>query len=293
MPPDVLELVKSGDNEKLQKCLLNGADVSRRDAGGCSALMRAAERGNVYAIELLIASNADLESKDNFGWTALICACRFGHVDAAAALIAANADLKAVDSLRATAETTAKKFGKHSEYAEAVRRAARLKALRLQKATHFDVLLTVMLARQRQRQPLVDDVPSASVAVVVARACGTVRHSGCAGKPGRVKEDADGVPNAALAAAVAALPSGLLAMVGEAMTRLSSQLEVAASLESCTPSRSTLLRPSKCDAARRASESSNRVKLSWPRSLVSPFLASCARLVPWPRARSLPTTAHT
>ena len=293
---DVIAIVKSGNNEKLHESLRMGADTSRRDAGGCTALIRAAERGNVRAIELLIAFDADIEAKDNFGWTALICACRFGRVDAAAALIAANADLKATDSLRATAETTARKFGKHSEYAEAVRRATDLKALRLQQAQRFEMLLAVMLARQRQLQ--VDDsdvVPNAALAAAVARAGSAVRRSGCAGEILRrtPKEDTDGVRSAALAAALATLPSGLLVMVGEAMMTGRPELPVKLTgglplpLRPCAPSIRAHSLTTRDPTRQIAIIRSNCAAFAWPRSFVARCLATLMRRT---RASGLPKT---
>lgn len=56
-----------------------------------TAIMYAAERGNVRMLEMLIANGADPSERDSCGMTALHIACQSGQLDAAAKLISCNA----------------------------------------------------------------------------------------------------------------------------------------------------------------------------------------------------------
>ena len=113
-------------------------------------------------------------------------ACQ-GKADAAAALILAGADIGTTADDGKTAEDNARAGGRLAEYAEALRKAVHKKAL-----GRLALLVALLLARQ-----------------------------------GQSLTDADGgVPCTGLAAAVVALPSGLLALIGEAITKLESPVEV-------------------------------------------------------------------
>ncbi|KAH8095696.1 hypothetical protein JL720_3019 [Aureococcus anophagefferens] len=68
----------------------HGADVDRRDDGGCTALVLAARKGRAAVVALLVASGADPNLRDAHGFQALHCAAWKGHADAAAALVAAE-----------------------------------------------------------------------------------------------------------------------------------------------------------------------------------------------------------
>ena len=58
-----------------------GADVNRTDSEGCTALMRAAERGVPDMVELLLKAGANPRAKDNFARTTLIFAASSGNSD--------------------------------------------------------------------------------------------------------------------------------------------------------------------------------------------------------------------
>lgn len=60
-----------------------------------TALMRAAERGSLRAVRLLLKKRADVNAKDTFGRTALMLAAAGGHLNVVKALLAAGADANA------------------------------------------------------------------------------------------------------------------------------------------------------------------------------------------------------
>jgi ankyrin repeat protein len=57
-----------------------------------SALMKAAEIGNVDMIRMLIRAGADIDQADKEGYTALMVAARFGQVDAVKVLLLLGAN---------------------------------------------------------------------------------------------------------------------------------------------------------------------------------------------------------
>lgn len=61
-----------------------------------TALMRAAERGNLRAVRVLLKKAADVNAKDSFGGTALMFAANKGHLAVVEALLTAGADPNAV-----------------------------------------------------------------------------------------------------------------------------------------------------------------------------------------------------
>jgi TonB family protein len=64
-----------------------GADVDRTDSIGCTALMRAAERGVPDMVQLLLKAGANPRAKDHFARTALMFAARSGNNDVVALLL--------------------------------------------------------------------------------------------------------------------------------------------------------------------------------------------------------------
>lgn len=74
---------------------LAGADASRPNRDGFTALHAAAEVDNAEAVPWLIAHGLPLEARTRHGHTALHVACALGHVAAARALLAAGADRQA------------------------------------------------------------------------------------------------------------------------------------------------------------------------------------------------------
>lgn len=81
----------------LQTVLAEGISVNVTDNDGETALMEAADRGNLQAVRNLISAGADVNAKDEDGETALMVAADDGHTAIVQALIAAGADVNARD----------------------------------------------------------------------------------------------------------------------------------------------------------------------------------------------------
>lgn len=69
-----------------------------RDADGLTPLMRAADRGHIAVLDVLISAGADLALADEDGLTALHYAALCGHASAAGALVRAGAPLDIRDN---------------------------------------------------------------------------------------------------------------------------------------------------------------------------------------------------
>jgi hypothetical protein len=90
------ECVSSGSLERMLHLLLLGA--SPASVGGCSALVRAAQSGDLGALELLLLHGADPKAKDGAGVTALHAAATRGDVQMASALFKRGCDPDAQDA---------------------------------------------------------------------------------------------------------------------------------------------------------------------------------------------------
>ena len=92
-----LSLACSNGNAPMIELLLKaGADANTTLPEGETALMTAANTGNVAALKVLIAHGANVNATENSrGQTALMWAVNEGHLDAAQALIEAGADINA------------------------------------------------------------------------------------------------------------------------------------------------------------------------------------------------------
>jgi ankyrin repeat protein len=84
-----------GDLAAVEALLAKGADVNAKDAFGMTALEAASETGHLDVVQALIDRGADVNAKDNGGLTALIRASLLGHLDVVQALIAKGADVNA------------------------------------------------------------------------------------------------------------------------------------------------------------------------------------------------------
>jgi len=73
--------------------LRSGADVDAKDRYGQTALMLAAHRGHLIAVEALLRHGANLNVTAKFGLSALMLAIVAGHEAVARALVHAGADL--------------------------------------------------------------------------------------------------------------------------------------------------------------------------------------------------------
>lgn len=98
MKRDWERAAKAGDAASLAAQLADGADVDARDRFGQSALMLAAQRGHLDAVELLVRAGAALDLTAKFGLSATMLAVVNQHEGVARALAAAGADLGLVGS---------------------------------------------------------------------------------------------------------------------------------------------------------------------------------------------------
>ncbi|MNV52709.1 Ankyrin repeats (3 copies) [compost metagenome] len=78
-------------------------DIEKRDAGGRTALMRAAHAGQLARVQELLAAGAQVDARDARNWSALMIAAHEGRSCVVLALAQANAGLAAAREGRAAA----------------------------------------------------------------------------------------------------------------------------------------------------------------------------------------------
>lgn len=124
------ELIEKGMSELSASALLDAG--TQRDGGlvtqahdpKAEELRRAAEIGDIAAIEALVAAGANVGAKDTHGNTSLHVAAENGHVAATEVLLAAGADARAKNNLGKTPLHLAVANG-HAATIAALERAAR------------------------------------------------------------------------------------------------------------------------------------------------------------------------
>lgn len=99
---DLFQAAAAGRTEDISLSILGGADLNAANENGWTPLMFAASRGDLDAVNLLLAYGADPEAapstKNVSGFTALMAAAYYGHPGAAAALLRSGADPDAADT---------------------------------------------------------------------------------------------------------------------------------------------------------------------------------------------------
>ena len=87
---------RKGDLNKIEKLLLQGADIDLKNAMGWTALNYAALKGHTEIVQLLLSKGASVDLQNNDGNTALIYAAYKGHTDIVHLLLnnGASVDLK-------------------------------------------------------------------------------------------------------------------------------------------------------------------------------------------------------
>ncbi|HYE37801.1 ankyrin repeat domain-containing protein [Methylocaldum sp.] len=101
----------SGQVERLDSLLAQGADANSKNGSGRTPLMGAAFSGNVRVIKKLLTFGADPNAVDNRGVTALMEAAAQGYEEAVKALIAAGADVAVKDGSGLSSTDRAKQSG--------------------------------------------------------------------------------------------------------------------------------------------------------------------------------------
>lgn len=87
----LMQAADKGDITTVQRLLKNGAQVNKQDEDGKTALMFAAHEGHTAVVNALISAGADINARDKDGDTALMMAEDEDHEDTVTALRAAGA----------------------------------------------------------------------------------------------------------------------------------------------------------------------------------------------------------
>lgn len=116
-------ILKAAENSPiaLQKEVDSGVDINATNDDHDTALMEAAEEGNLTAVNNLIAAGANVNLKNEEAQSALMLAAEEGYTEIVKALIAAGANVNAVDAKGETAHQKAMSDG-HTVTAEIIRR---------------------------------------------------------------------------------------------------------------------------------------------------------------------------
>lgn len=77
---DLIKAAKKGNIEKVKILLAEEVDVNEQDKNGSTALMSAALNGHINIVEILLAAGADMKANDKSGKTALIYAENKGYI---------------------------------------------------------------------------------------------------------------------------------------------------------------------------------------------------------------------
>ena len=111
-----------GDINSVEILLAEGADVNANTANGMTALMCAASKGHTGIVQNLLDKGADVNTKRYDGLTALTLAAFFGHAGSVSALLAKGADVYAKDNHGSTALDWALSRG-HAHIAQLLKEA--------------------------------------------------------------------------------------------------------------------------------------------------------------------------
>ncbi len=93
----LIKAAQQGDVAAVETLLAKGADVNGKDGNGSTALIHASAEGMVPIVELLVRNGADVNAADNIGDTALMAAASEGHADVLKLLLSAGANVNARD----------------------------------------------------------------------------------------------------------------------------------------------------------------------------------------------------
>lgn len=99
----LIKAVSKGDVNAVERMVAKGADVNARDKDGITALMWASTLGHTDIVKFLIAKGADVNAKTPNDDTALIFAATSRYIDIVRILIDHGADVNAADKTGRTA----------------------------------------------------------------------------------------------------------------------------------------------------------------------------------------------
>jgi hypothetical protein len=120
---ELFSAAERGDLAAIDWLLAQGVDVNSKDARGETALMKAAEQGQSLAVQALLARKADVNAQSNQGHSALMHAAFAGQLEAVQALLGGGAAIDAASRDGATAHTLASRNG-HKAIVRVLRDAA-------------------------------------------------------------------------------------------------------------------------------------------------------------------------
>ncbi len=87
----LINAAKKGDVDALQALLGKGVDINTKDRYGMTPLILAAFGGHYNMVEILIDNGADVDAEDKDGNTALLVALNHGHNEIVKLLMTATA----------------------------------------------------------------------------------------------------------------------------------------------------------------------------------------------------------
>ncbi|MBN1974173.1 MAG: ankyrin repeat domain-containing protein [Sedimentisphaerales bacterium] len=90
----ILEAAEKGDLEKVQSLIESGADVNIKNNGGWTPLYMASNGGYLDVAKVLIDKGANVNISNNWGWTPLHTASASGHQDIVKLLLTKGANVK-------------------------------------------------------------------------------------------------------------------------------------------------------------------------------------------------------
>ncbi|MBM4043744.1 MAG: ankyrin repeat domain-containing protein [Planctomycetes bacterium] len=96
-PTKLIQAVLNHDSSGVSRLLASGADVNAGDNQGKTALMWAAETGQVDLVNALIRAGANVNARDVFGWPALSSSAYERRPESVRVLLANGADVNARD----------------------------------------------------------------------------------------------------------------------------------------------------------------------------------------------------
>ncbi|MCK4319668.1 ankyrin repeat domain-containing protein [Candidatus Micrarchaeota archaeon] len=100
---ELLKAAEKGDMEAVELLIKKGANVNTKINFGRTPLIGAAGEGHTETVKLLIQKGAEVTAKNNYGETALIGAAHNGHTETAELLIQKGADIDAKNNSGLTA----------------------------------------------------------------------------------------------------------------------------------------------------------------------------------------------